>query len=90
MRDHDDSTDPLDAEELESLDEVTHDDTPGLDTDPVDMHELPGADLSHETLRVQVIPVQEDEFTCTRCFLVNHQTRMAGQDANGSFCIDCD
>jgi hypothetical protein len=32
--------------------------------------ELPGADLSGEELTVKVVPKQEDEFTCSRCFLV--------------------
>ena len=35
--------------------------------------ELPGADLSGEELSVKVVPKQEDEFTCSRCFLVSHQ-----------------
>ena len=34
--------------------------------------ELPGADLSGEELAVRVVPKQEDEFTCSRCFLVHH------------------
>ena len=34
--------------------------------------ELPGADLSGEELTVKVVPKQEDEFTCGRCFLVKH------------------
>jgi hypothetical protein len=30
--------------------------------------ELPGADLSGEELAVKVVPKQEDEFTCSKCF----------------------
>ncbi|WP_121252623.1 DUF4193 domain-containing protein [Nocardioides ferulae] len=49
--------------------------------------ELPGADLSHETLDVEVTPKQADEFTCTRCFLVQHVSR---RDAAGvDVCRDC-
>ena len=39
--------------------------------------ELPGADLSGEELSVRVVPKQEDEFTCSRCFLVSHVTNIA-------------
>lgn len=47
--------------------------------------ELPGADLSGEALSVQVLPKQADEFTCTRCFLVVHQS----QRSSGDLCRDC-
>lgn len=51
--------------------------------------ELPGADLSHEELSVQVLPRQEDEFTCTSCFLVHHRSQLAA-DRNGQLiCMDC-
>ncbi len=51
--------------------------------------ELPGADLSHEELSVQVLPRQEDEFTCTNCFLVHHRSQLAA-DRNGQLiCMDC-
>ena len=35
--------------------------------------ELPGADLSDESLTVRVLPRQSDEFTCSKCFLVQHR-----------------
>lgn len=51
--------------------------------------ELPGADLSHEELSVQVLPRQADEFTCSRCFLVHHRSQLASAK-NGEFvCTDC-
>ena len=51
--------------------------------------ELPGADLSHEELSVQVLPRQEDEFTCSSCFLVHHRSQLAS-DRNGQLiCTDC-
>jgi len=46
--------------------------------------ELPGADLSGEELSVRVVPKQEDEFTCSRCFLVSHVTNIAS-----AVCRDC-
>ena len=51
--------------------------------------ELPGADLSHEELSVQVLPRQSDEFTCSQCFLVHHRSQLA-EDHNGQLvCMDC-
>ena len=41
--------------------------------------ELPGADLSHEELSVEVKPKQEDEFTCMSCFLVHHRSPLADE-----------
>ncbi|MBM3719470.1 MAG: hypothetical protein RLZZ17_67 [Actinomycetota bacterium] len=51
--------------------------------------ELPGADLSGEELAVRVVPRQENEFTCSRCFLIHHHTQLArGQGAN-AICKEC-
>ena len=49
--------------------------------------ELPGADLSHEELAVEVKPRQEDEFTCMSCFLVHHRSQLA--DEKKMICTDC-
>ncbi len=49
--------------------------------------ELPGADLSHEVLSVEVTPRQTDEFTCTACFLVQHESRRSSPTAE--LCRDC-
>lgn len=49
--------------------------------------ELPGADLSHEILSVEVTPKQTDEFTCAACFLVQHVSRRSTTDAD--LCGDC-
>ena len=51
--------------------------------------DLPGADLSGEELTVRVIPKQADEFTCSRCFLVQHRNRMALQTDKQQICSDC-
>lgn len=50
--------------------------------------ELPGADLSHVELAIDVVPMQADEFTCMRCFLVQHGSRRAAPGAD--VCLDCD
>jgi hypothetical protein len=51
--------------------------------------ELPGADLSHEELSVQVLPRQSDEFTCSSCFLVHHRSQLAGERGGQPVCRDC-
>lgn len=52
-----------------------------------DTYELPGADLSHETLSIEVTPMQAGEFTCTSCFLVQHETRRSAPGVD--VCNDC-
>ena len=51
--------------------------------------ELPGADLSGEELSVRVVPKQEDEFTCSRCFLVSHVSNIAKGSGANAVCRDC-
>jgi hypothetical protein len=51
--------------------------------------ELPGADLSGEELTVRVVPKQEDEFTCSRCFLVHHASQLAKGEGAKAVCHDC-
>jgi hypothetical protein len=57
------------------------------ETELADSYELPGADLSHETLSIEVTPKQADEFTCTGCFLVLHASRRSSPTAD--LCSDC-
>ena len=66
--------------------------SPALDVDEAEAaegFELPGADLSGEELTVRVLPKQEDEFTCSRCFLVQHRSRLAATRGDQLFCRDC-
>ncbi|MBM3722385.1 MAG: DUF4193 domain-containing protein [Actinomycetota bacterium] len=51
--------------------------------------ELPGADLSGEELAVRVVPRQENEFTCSICFLVHHHTQLARGEGAKAVCKDC-
>jgi formylmethanofuran dehydrogenase subunit E len=54
--------------------------------------ELPGADLSSmsgEELTVRVLPKQNDEFTCSSCFLVHHRSRLASEKNGVMICTDC-
>lgn len=63
-----------------------------IDVDDDDIAEsfvLPDADLSGEELVVRVIPKQDDEFTCSSCFLVQHRHRLAKQVGDRLVCDDC-
>jgi hypothetical protein len=63
-----------------------------IDIDEVELNEaleLPGADLSGEELTVRVLPKQDDEFTCSRCFLVHHRSRLAKEKDGKFVCRDC-
>lgn len=51
--------------------------------------ELPGADLSKEELSVRVLPKQNDEFTCSECFLVRHRSQLAEEHDGVQICKDC-
>jgi hypothetical protein len=54
-----------------------------IDLDPDDVAE------SLEELSIRVIPRQENEFTCSRCFLVHHQSQLA-EERNGQLvCREC-
>ncbi|MFY9262892.1 MAG: DUF4193 domain-containing protein [Arcanobacterium sp.] len=51
--------------------------------------ELPGADLSNVELSVLVIPAQDDEFTCSSCFLVHHRSQLAYEEDGLPVCAEC-
>ena len=51
------------------------------ETEAAESFELPGADLSNEELSVEVVPKQDDEFTCSACFLVHHRSARSRQSA---------
>lgn len=78
-------------ESLEELKARRHDKNSGKvdedEAEAAESFELPGADLSHEELAVEVMPRQEDEFTCRSCFLVHHRSQLA--DAKAMICRDC-
>jgi hypothetical protein len=64
--------------------------SPGVDLDEVEAaerFELPGADLSGEELTVTVVPMQSDEFRCSRCFLIQHRSQLATDSQD--LCRDC-
>ena len=83
----------LNEDSIEELKARRHDKNSGkVDEDEVEAaesFELPGADLSHEELSVQVLPRQEDEFTCSSCFLVHHRSQLATEKNGVLICSDC-
>ena len=59
------------------------------DTDVAETFELPGADLADEELTVRVLPIQADEFRCSRCFLVHHRSQLAYERKGELICTEC-
>lgn len=59
------------------------------ETEATEGFELPGADLSGEELTIRVLPRQEDEFTCSSCFLVHHRSQLAHERAGQMICTEC-
>lgn len=51
--------------------------------------ELPGADLSGEELAVRVVPRQDNEFTCSKCFLIHHASQLARGQGSTAVCKEC-
>ncbi len=82
----------LNEESLEELKAQSSKTTSGVDMDEADLNEsleLPGADLSTESITVMVIPKRADEFTCGSCFLVNHISQKAKEKNGKPICKDC-
>ena len=59
------------------------------EADVSDSFELPGADLADEELTVRVLPMQADEFRCSRCFLVHHRSQLAKEVKGQLICKEC-
>lgn len=59
------------------------------ETEAAENLELPGADLSDESLSVRVVPKQENEFTCSRCFLVHNKSQLAKMVDKLPVCTEC-
>ncbi|WP_194906674.1 DUF4193 domain-containing protein [Catenulispora rubra] len=63
--------------------------SPDLEESDNESLELPGADLSDEQLTVRVVPPQSNEFTCSRCFLVQHRSLLARHTRREWICKNC-
>ncbi|NAZ76047.1 MULTISPECIES: DUF4193 domain-containing protein [Kineococcus] len=87
------SDDELNEDSIEELKARRTDKSSGTvdedETEAAEGFELPGADLSNEELSVRVLPRQQDEFTCTSCFLVVHRSQLREQPDGRIICTDC-
>jgi hypothetical protein len=54
-----------------------------------EVFELPGTDLLDEELTVAVVPIQSDEFRCSRCFLIHHRSQLTRQRGGDLICREC-
>jgi hypothetical protein len=59
------------------------------ETEVAESFELPGADLADEELTVRVLPMQVDEFRCSKCFLVHHRSQLAIEKNGQLICKEC-
>ncbi len=59
------------------------------EVEEVETLELPGADLSDQSLTARVVPEQVDEFTCSICFLVHHRSQKVKEVNGMPVCSEC-
>ena len=82
-----------DEESLQELGKGSRSSSTDMDDDEnaiAEDYELPGADLSNEDASVTVIPMQNDEFICSECFLVKHRSQLAYVTDDGQpVCEEC-
>ena len=81
-----------DTESLEAIkDPIPEGTTASSDVDDADHSDsfaIP--EVANEELDVVVVPKQEDEFTCSECFIVKHHSQKARKDGQyGPVCVDC-
>lgn len=81
-----------DTESLEGLkDRIPEGTTASSDVDDADHSDsfaIP--EVANEELDVVVVPKQDDEFTCSECFIVKHHSQKARKDGQyGPVCVDC-
>ena len=76
--------------QLEGL-KAAESDNNGMDDDGeiVESFQPPTVDLTGEELNVEVVPRQEDEFTCGSCFLVQSNKRYSHDEDGQPICKDC-
>lgn len=82
--------DELETDSLEGL-KAAETESNGMDDDGeiVEAFQPPTPDLSGEELNVKVVPRQEDEFTCSACFLVQSNKRYSHDEDGDPICMDC-
>ncbi|MDN6199434.1 DUF4193 domain-containing protein [Corynebacterium flavescens] len=82
--------DEIETDSLEGL-KASENDNSGMDDDGefVEPFEPPTVDLTGEELNVTVVPRQENEFTCSVCFLVQSKKRLSHEEDGQLICLDC-
>jgi hypothetical protein len=81
-----------DNESIEAIKERIPDKLSGV----VDVDEEHGEgfaipDVVSEDLDVLVLPPQDDEFTCSECFIVKHHSLLSPRKGkHGKICVECD
>ncbi|WP_166984674.1 DUF4193 family protein [Canibacter zhoujuaniae] len=60
-----------------------------VDADNLGFEMTGGDDISDVELDVVVLPQQDDEFTCTNCFLVRHRSQFDHDGQFGPVCAEC-
>lgn len=80
-----------DTESIEAIKERIPDKLSGAvdaDEDHADGFAVP--DVVSEDLDVVVLPAQDDEFTCSECFIVKHKSLLAPKPGKyGKRCVEC-
>jgi len=80
-----------DTESIEAIKERVPAKSASSDTEDVDSGDsfaIP--DVVSEDLEVVVLPPQDDEFTCSSCFIVKHRSLVSRKTKNGPICTECD
>lgn len=81
-----------DNESIEAIKERIPDKLSGVvdvdETDHAESFVIP--DVVAEDLEVVVLPPQDDEFTCTECFIVKHHSLLSPVKGKyGQVCVEC-
>ncbi|MBJ7280841.1 MAG: DUF4193 domain-containing protein [Rhodoluna sp.] len=81
-----------DTESLEAIkDRIPEGTTASSDVDDADHSDsfaIP--EVANEEHDVVVVPKQDDEFTCSECFIVKHHSQKTRKDGQyGPVCVDC-
>lgn len=93
-RKSDDETESLDAIKERGSEKAVS----PIDSDEVDVLDggaglTPGfinPDELAKEMEVLLLPPQDDEFTCIKCFIVRHKSLFSHKEKDGSVCIECE
>jgi hypothetical protein len=81
-----------DSESIDAIKERVPDKlASALDVDEADsIDAFSVQEVVNEELDVVVLPPQDDEFTCSECFIVKHHTMLSSKKGKyGKLCLEC-